>query len=76
MGSDHFKKEQPLVRYANISGRDQFLMTADANRTWFFLYDITSTPPKRLGKDKSPKQLEEKFKLNDTLRKKEQKTTK
>lgn len=76
MASDHFKKEQPLVRYANLSGKDTFLLTADANKTWFFLYDITSNPPKRLGKEKSPVLLEKKFKLDEALRVKEKKTSK
>ena len=70
MASSHFKKEEPLVRYANLAGRDRFMITADADRTWFFLYDITSDPPKRIGKERSPMLLEKKFKLNEVLREK------
>ena len=55
------------MRYADRCGRPRFLLTSTQNRESYMLYDISDGEPKRLGKDKSPRKLEEKFLVEKVL---------
>ena len=61
------KNELAWVRYFDRSGKQRFLLTSSRSRELFYLYDISSGSLEKLGKDKSPTRLEERFHVNETL---------
>ena len=63
------KTERRWTAYRNADGKLCYLMTSDANRGWYYLYDVSGAEPVRLGKERSPVLLEEKYKVEETLTK-------
>ena len=53
--------------YCTDAGKELFLTTSDANRTWYYLYDISGPEPVRLGKEHTPILLEQKYKVIEQL---------
>lgn len=62
------KSEVRWTLYRLENGTPKFLVTSDANRSWYFLYDISGPEPIRLGKERTPTLLENKYKVCDQLK--------
>lgn len=61
------KGEEGRIRYYNSAGTDIFLLTQKQNT--FFLYQIDEDGSyKKLGKGKSPPELEAKFKVVEQMK--------
>lgn len=61
------KNEIPWLRYYDRAGNYRFLLTSSRNRELYFLYEVSDGDFTKLGKDRSPKKLEEKFHVDDVL---------
>lgn len=56
------KGEQVWVSYYNADNELVFILTSkESTRDCYFLYELVNGAFKKLGKDKSPKELERKF---------------
>ena len=58
----HPKGERGWVSYYDTAGNLLFIMTSKENdRSWYFLYKIEDGKMKKLGKARTPPELEEKY---------------
>lgn len=56
------KGEKICVKYFKSNGEQVFVLTSKANSDYFFLYEVNPDGSmKKLGKSRSPTELEEKF---------------
>lgn len=63
------KGEKVWVSYYNQAHELLFVMTSkELNRDYYFLYECVNGEFKKLGKARSPLELEEKFKLTERMR--------
>lgn len=53
--------ERQFVLYCGADGTPLFVLTAKAPRDFYYLYEVTCGTLKKLGRDRSPKALEERF---------------
>ena len=65
--AEPWKNEIQWVSYCNENGEPILKLTSNKDKSWWFLYDVSGEAPVRLGKDRSPVLLEEKFKVNERL---------
>lgn len=63
------KGEIVWTGYYNLSHQLRFIITSKPSRDYYFLYEVVDGTFKKLGKAKTPTELEEKFKICDKLRK-------
>ncbi len=70
MGSIKYPKGETVwVGYHDVSGKLRFIITSkDSNRDFYFLYELIDSQFNKLGKSRSPKDLEEKFNIDAKLR--------
>ena len=61
------KDEIRWVGYHDIEGELRYLMTSKSTRDVYFLYELQDGKFVKLGKAKSPKDLEEKFGVDKAL---------
>ena len=63
------KGETVWVSYRTTKNETRFILTSKSDdRSWYFLYELQGDTFKKLGKSKSPYELEEKFNVNARLR--------
>lgn len=62
------KNEQVWVEYYTSSHKLMFIVTSKSSREFYFLYEMIDGVFKKLGKAKSPLELEEKFNVCGRLR--------
>ena len=63
------KDEKVWVSYRTENGELRFILTSkQQSRDVYFLYEVDGNSFKKLGKSKSPLELEEKFNVHDKLR--------
>jgi len=63
------KGETVWVSYCNSSGKVMFVLTSKPARDFYFLYKVLENGSlEKLGKAKSPPELEEKFNVYATMR--------
>ena len=67
------KTEIRWTLYQTEQGEPRFLVTSDAKKSWFFLYDLSCQEPVRLGKERTPILLENKYKVIEKLTESKQK---
>lgn len=71
MGNDKTPKypkgERAWVGYYDINHELRFIVTSKESRDYYYLYAYTDGEFKKLGKARSPKELEEKFGVNKIL---------
>lgn len=60
--------EQVWTGYYNSSHELLFIVTSKPTRDFYFLYEVVDGAFKKLGKAKSPLELEEKFKVHERMR--------
>lgn len=53
--------ERQFVLYCGADGTPQFVLTAKPARDFYYLYKVSGGKLKKLGRDPSPKALEERF---------------
>lgn len=64
------KNERVWVSYHTLDGELAYIMTSKKDsRDWYFLYKISNGELKKLGKSKSPAELEEKHHVMEVIRK-------
>lgn len=64
------KGEYVWNRYYNVKSELMFIMTAKReSRDFYYLYELEDGVFKKLGKSKSPPELERKFRVDERLRK-------
>lgn len=61
MAQSKINGEIVWVEYHNEHGDPTFAITSKVSRDNYFVYDISKSPPKKLGKAKTPVELEKKF---------------
>jgi hypothetical protein len=61
------KGETVWVGYYTTKQEVRFIMTSKEDRSVYFLYEFTDGQFKKLGKSKSPVELEEKFDVRSKL---------
>lgn len=62
------KGETVWVSYRTTKNETRFILTSkNDDRTWYFLYELQGDTFKKLGKAKSPHELEEKFNIRDRI---------
>ena len=62
------KGETLWVSYFNKAGERVFALTSRENsRDWYYLYDCAGSALKKLGRAKSPTELEEKFQVEEKM---------
>lgn len=54
--------------YYNLLRELLFIVTSKPTRDFYFLYEVVDGAFKKLGKAKSPLELEEKFKVHERMR--------
>lgn len=63
-----FSKSEILwTTYADRSGNPVFAVTSNLSRSVYYLYDMSKSEPVRLGKGKTPKELESKFHVTERM---------
>lgn len=62
------KGENVWTYYCNASGELMFIMTAKIQRDYYYLYELNDTSFIKLGRSKSPIDLEQKFDVNKKLK--------
>lgn len=62
------KGEQIWVQYYNHSRDLLFILTSKEIRDYYFLYELVDGKFKKLGKAKSPVELEKKFRVVERMR--------
>lgn len=60
--------ERVFVGYYDKQGRLLFILTAKETRDYYFLYELKDNEFKKLGRAKSPPELEEKFHVREKMR--------
>lgn len=63
------KGEYVWTSYYNLSHELLFIVTSKPARDVYFLYEVVDGAFKKIGKAKSPLELEEKFEIDDRIRK-------
>ena len=61
MAQSKINSEFVWVEYYGKDGKPTFAITSKLARDVYFVYDLTKTPPKKLGKARTPVELENKF---------------
>lgn len=61
------KGEILWVSYHNRKGDVMFILTSKQVRDYYYLYEITDAGLKKLGRERSPSELEEKFNVDERL---------
>ena len=59
--------ETAWVEYYNLKKELRFIVTSNKNRDFYYLYECKPEGITKLGKSKSPLDLEEKFKVAQNL---------
>lgn len=49
-------------------GKPRFVITSKQLRDWYFLYEVNGEELKKLGKARTPPELEERFKVHEKLK--------
>lgn len=62
------KGERVWVGYYNQAHELNFIITSRETRDYYFLYELVDGEFRKLGRSKSPKELEEKYDVNKKLR--------
>lgn len=63
------KGETVWVRYVDRNQNTLFVLTSkETSRDFYFLYELVGDTFKKLGKARSPTELEEKFQVHERLR--------
>ena len=62
------KGERVWTSYYNLSNELLFIITSKPARDFFFLYELVDGVFKKLGKSKSPLELEERFNVRERMR--------
>ena len=63
------KGETVWVQYVDRNQQTLFILTRkESSRDYYFLYELTGGSLKKLGKARSPTELEEKFRVFERLR--------
>lgn len=63
------KGEKIWVSYYNQAHELMFVVTSkEANRDYYFLYEYMNSELKKIGKARSPLELDEKFRLTERMR--------
>ena len=63
------KGETVWVQYVDRNQQTLFILTSkESSRDYYFLYELTGGSLKKLGKARSPTELEEKFRIFERLR--------
>lgn len=63
------KGETVWVQYVDRNQQTLFILTSkESSRDYYFLYELTGGSLKKLGKARSPTELEEKFRVFERLR--------
>ena len=62
------KGERIWMRYYDKKNALRFFITSkEASRDFYFLYEVSGATVKKLGKARSPKDLEEKYKVEERV---------
>lgn len=62
------KGERFWMRYYDKKGALRFFITSkETSRDFYFLYEVSGASAKKLGKARSPKDLEEKYKVDERV---------
>ena len=65
------KGEKGWVSYYNRSGKLIFIMTSKENsRDWYFLYEVDGDKLKKLGKARTPPELEDRYDVLEKMHEK------
>lgn len=71
MGSSYPNGERIWVGYYNEAHELKFILTSkESSRDYYFLYELVDGEFRKLGRSKSPKELEDKFDVDKKLRSK------
>lgn len=62
------KSERVWVGYYNQAHELKFIITSKESRDFYYLYELVDGEFRKLGRSKSPKELEEKFEVDKKLR--------
>ena len=62
------KNERQWLSYYDKLGVKRFVMTSSASREFYYLYEVSNGNFTKLGKDRSPSKLEERFDVDEKLR--------
>ena len=62
------KGEIVWTGYYNKKDQLLFILTSKPQRDYYYLYEVTDDGFKKLGRSKNPKELEEKFKVHETMK--------
>lgn len=65
------KGEIVWVTYLNCDGRPRFIITSRPARDFYYLYEADNGTFQKLGKSKSPLELEQKFQVKEVVNKQE-----
>ncbi len=60
--------ERAWTDYFDQKGRKRFVLTSTQTRDWYFLYEIKDGGFVRLGKERTPSKLEERFQVEERMR--------
>ncbi len=63
------KGERVFTGYYNSGGELLFILTAKEARDWYFLYECSGGVFKKLGRARTPPELEERFGVYEKMRK-------
>lgn len=64
------KGERVWVKYCNEKQELMFIVTTkESTKDFYYLYEFKDGKFKKLGKSRSPRELEEKFEINEKIRK-------
>lgn len=66
--SKYPKGERVWVGYYSQTYELKFIITSKENRDFYFLYELVDGEFRKLGRSRSPKELEEKFEVDKKLR--------
>lgn len=59
--------ERRFVLYCGVDGVPLFVLTAKPARDFYYLYQVSNGTLKKLGRDRSPKVLEERFSVRKRM---------
>ena len=59
--------ERVWTAYLDNSGKIRYLITSKATRDYYYLYECTEDGLRKLGRAQSPKELEERFKVEEVI---------
>lgn len=69
MSVNYPKGEDICVRYHNRAGELIFLLTNKLGSEYYFLYEYRDNVFNRIGKSKSPAEIEERFNIQEIMNK-------